>query len=594
MSISNRFTNIMAGSLLVMMFLLAVFSIRNDTFTFDEVAHVGAGYSYLTQRDYRMNPEHPPLIKDLSAIPLLFLNLNFPKDSVTWTQATPAVWWHQFDFGSQFLYRSGNNPDQILFWSRIPMMLVLIFLGWFLFRWSKKLFGNKAALITVFLFSLSPTFLAHGRFVTTDVGASTGMVLATYFWLKLLKNPAKKSVILAGLFFGIAMIIKFSLILLLPFFGIITLIYAWLWPENQKRYTSLFKYVCMSVIAGIIGVLFIIWPVYQFHVSNYPIEKNIQDAQTLLNTTSVPKPLIGIDIFLIKNPVFRPIGQYALGLLTAMNRTATGNNTYFMGQVSADSWRTYFPVVYAIKEPLILHILTLISVLTALYFIFKKLLSGNLIKNSFDWIKNHFTEFSMLIFLFIYWATSIFSNLNIGIRHILPVFPFTILLTSGVIASLLKEPYLKLKYATLGILAVWQIASVILIYPHFLAYFNELIGGPNNGYKYVVDSNLDWGEDLRRLNDWLNKNGINKIYLDYFGGGDTKYYLGDKFYPWWGKRDPSEFPKGNYLAVSANQLQGGRAVPAKKFDQSCDYYNWINDYPLVAKIGYSIFIYKID
>jgi hypothetical protein len=266
-----------------------------------------------------------------------------------------------------------------------------------------------------------------------------------------------------------------------------------------------------------------------------------------------------------------------------------------MGQVSADSWRTYFPVVYAIKEPLILHILTLISIITALLFFFKKIIPHGIFKNSIDWVKNHFTEFSMLVFLFIYWMTSIFSNLNIGIRHVLPVFPFTILLVSGTVAFLLKEPHLKFKYAALFILAVWQIASVILIYPHFIAYFNELIGGPDNGYKYVVDSNLDWGQDLKRLNTWLNENKIDKIYLDYFGGGDTKYYLGEKFYPWDGKNGrENDFPKGNYLAVSANQLQGGRAVPAKKFDQSCDYYNWVNKYPVVTKIGYSIFVFKID
>jgi len=110
---SNRLTNFIAAILLIIMFSLALSSILDDTLTFDETAHIPAGYSYLTQRDYRLNPEHPPLAKDLAAFPLLFLNLNFPKDHPSWTQEGNAVWWLQFDFGSQFLYKSGNNPDQI-------------------------------------------------------------------------------------------------------------------------------------------------------------------------------------------------------------------------------------------------------------------------------------------------------------------------------------------------------------------------------------------------------------------------------------------------------------------------------------------------
>ena len=574
------------------MFFLAVFSIKDDTFTFDETAHIAAGYSYLTQKDYRMNPEHPPLIKDLAAFPLLFLNLNFPKDSPTWTEASPAVWWHQFDFASQFLYHSGNNPDRILFWSRIPMILVLILLGWLIFMWAKKLWGNKAALITLSLFSFSPTFLAHGRFVTTDVGAALGAVLSTYFWLKFLRNTTKKSLILAGLAFGIAMLLKFSLILLVPFFAFITIVYVWLKNDNEKKSIAILKYVGLSLLSGIIGVIFIIWPVYQYQVLNYPAERQIQDTQNLLATTVTPKAIIKFNVWLDKNPVLRPLGQYFLGLLTATNRATSGNTTYFMGEISAKSWESYFPIVYFIKNPLPFHILTLISLLYAAWLI-KKPFWKNTFPRIKDWIRNHFVEFSMLSFLGIYWTTSLVSSLNIGVRHLMPVLPFTIMLVSGVIAYLLKEPFLKLKYGIWGILILWQAISVISIYPHFLAYFNEIIGGPDKGYLYAVDSNLDWGQDLKRLEKWTNENRIKKIYLDYFGGGDANYYLKEKYAPWWGKRDPRELPKGSYLAVSATLLQGGRAIPVKGFDQPSDYYYWISQYKPVTKIGYSIFVYYI-
>jgi hypothetical protein len=146
----------------------------------------------------------------------------------------------------------------------------------------------------------------------------------------------------------------------------------------------------------------------------------------------------------------------------------------------------------------------------------------------------------------------------------------------------------------LGILILWQAISVIKIYPHFLAYFNEIAGGPDRGYIYTVDSNLDWGQDLKRLKEWVEENKIEKIYVDYFGGGDSKYYLKEKFEPWWGTKNPKELPSGSYLAVSASLIQGGRGMPVPGFSQSWGYYRWLYQYePPIAKIGYSIFIYHI-
>ncbi len=594
---SNRLTYIIAGILLTILFFVAVFSMKDDSATFDELAHTPAGYSYLSQRDYRLNPEHPPLIKDLAAIPLLFLNLNFPKDHPSWVQEENPVWWLQFEFGSQFLYHSGNNPDQIVFWSRLPMILLLIFLGWLLFYWARELFGNKVALLSLFLFSFSPTFLAHGRLVTTDVGAVLGVVLASYFWLKFLKSPTKKNIILAGLIFGIVMLFKFSLILLIPFFAIITLVYAWV--KGEKNYIfNILKYVGLALLVGTIGMVFIIFPVYQYHVLNYPVERQVRDTQFLLSSTVIPKPLTDLNIWMASNPILRPFSQYLLGLLLAVNRGTGGNTTYFLGEVSAAGWVQYFPIVYLLKEPLAFHVLTLIAVLFLSYSIKRPFWQKSFSRFK-NWIIAHFTEFAFLLWLFIYWGTSLSSNLNIGVRHLLPTFPFIYILVSFGIVSWLKAgknlAFSFIKYSILIILILWQISSVVSIYPHFLSYFNEIAGGPDNGYVYTVDSNLDWGQDLKRLKKWVDENNIEKIYVDYFGGGDAKFYLKEKFIPWWGTRDPEELPRGSYLAVSATLLQGGRGEPAPGFDQPTDYYRWLYQYdPPIAKIGYSIFVYQIQ
>lgn len=586
-----NFYNIAAGLLLLIIFLLTFFSLENDTFTFDETAHIGAGFSYLTQKDYRLNPEHPPLIKDLAAFPLLFLNLNFPKDHPSWIQENPPPWWAQFDFATQFLYKSGNDPDKILFWSRLPMIFVLVFLGWFLFYSTKKFFGPQVALISLFFFSFSPTFLAHGRLITTDVGAALGVVLATFFWLKFLKNPNIKNIFLTGLIFGITMLLKFSLITLIPFFGFITIVYAWLFSEKNFS-NNLLKYIAKAFLVGFVGLIFIIWPVYFYHTLNFPHSQQIRDTEFLMRTSSIPKFLQDFDIFLAKNSILRPIGHYLLGVLLAVNRSATGHTTFFLGKISAEGWKTYFPIVYLIKEPLAFHILTIISLIFVVFLI-KKPFWQNTFQRIKNWIKNHFVEFTFLTFLIIYWLTSLTAKLNIGVRHLLPSFPFTFVLVALVLNLILKPPHLKIKYAIFSIFAFWQIISVVSIFPHFLAYFNELVGGPKNGYLYVVDSNLDWGQDLKRLKKWIEENKIDKIYLDYFGGGNPEYYLKEKFQPWWGQRNPQELPKNSFLAVSVSQLQGGRGIPVKGYNGPTGYYNWLNNYSPVAKIGHSIFVYFI-
>ena len=219
---SNRTTNIIAVCFLLFIFIITVFSMKDDSVTMDEVAHLPAGYSYLTQKDMRLNPEHPPLIKDLAAIPLLFIkDIKFPSDIKAWTKDVNSQW----DFGFNFFYNFGNPADKMIFWGRIPMILILIFLGFFIFKWAKELFGNKVALLSLFLFSFSPTLLAHGRLVTTDVGATAGVVIATYYFLKSLKNPGWKNIIIAGIAFGLAELTKFSVILLIPFFAV--LVFSW-------------------------------------------------------------------------------------------------------------------------------------------------------------------------------------------------------------------------------------------------------------------------------------------------------------------------------------------------------------------------------
>src|SRR4030042_5635921 len=205
----------------------------------------------------------------------------------------------------------------------------------------------------------------------------------------------------------------------------------------------------------------------------------------------------------------------------------------------------------------------------------------------------------MFIFLFIYWTVSFKSNLNRGSRHILPTFPFVYVLVSGQIKRIyeyIKEKQNKkliIGYWSLFIFfLLWYAFSSLNIFPYYLTHFNELVGGAKNGYIYVTDSNLDWGQDLKRLAKWVDEQNIKKIKVDYFGGATVEYYLKDKYEHWWADRDPNE-TKDSWLAVSATFLQQNRAIPTKGFDKKTDYYLWLNNYEPVTIIGNSIFVYYI-
>jgi len=582
----KKTTNLIAFLLLLTMVSVAILSMKDESAIMDEVAHIPAGYSYLTQKDMRLNPEHPPLLKDLSAVPLLFIdNINFPSEIDAWQNKVNGQW----DFGFKFLYQSDNNADQIIFWSRIAMILILLILGIYIFQWAKELYGSRIGLLALFLYSFSPTFIAHGRYVTTDVGAAVGFFIATYYFIKWFKKSTTKHLILAGIAFGIAQLLKFSLFLLVPYFGLLLLIWIII---NKKRF---WKYIWKFVLVLIVGYV-LIYPVYAFHVWNYPAERQISDTDFISSQFPL-KPVNKVLVWMAEKPILRPYAQYFLGLFMVFQRATGGNTTFFLGDVTNKGWSHYFPTVYIIKTPLTLHILTIIALLFLAWQFKFKYVRGSA-SHIFKHIKKYFVEYSMLIFLGVYWASSITSNLNIGVRHILPTFPFVYLLISGqinrIFSFLKTKKKLFIVHCSLFIvLLAWYAFSSLSVFPYYLTYFNELVGGAKNGYKYVTDSNLDWGQDLKRLTNWVEENNIKKIKVDYFGGATAEYYLGDKFEPWWGDRNPEE-AKGSWLAISATFLQQGRATPTKGWDHPTDFYMWLNKYEPIEVIGNSIFVYYIS
>lgn len=556
----------------------------------DELAHIPAGYGYVKHLDYRLNPEHPPLLKDIAAFPLLFLNLNFPTDDPSWTTQTNGQW----DMGARFLYESGNDADRILFWSRIGPMILTIILGLFIYFWGIQLVGRWWALLPSTLFLFSPNVLAHGHYVTTDIAATFGFVTALYFLSRYFETPTSKNMVLAGIFFGVAQLLKFSNFLLVPLFIFFFLVHFFIIRKHNA-----WMYLKTLLLIFAIGYA-LVYVVYFLHVFNYPTEKQIADIENIFaseNARFTRNTLVSMAQF----PILKPLTQYLLGLVMVIQRAAGGNTAYFLGTVSNQGHWLYFPAVFLFKEPI-----------PGLLFLFGSLIIGLSSFRRFfskEWrtvlsryFKEHFTEFVMVFFVLFYWGNSVTSRLNIGVRHVLPTLPFIYLLATIQIKRWVAWdeytniftiiPQLKRKawqYLLIGALILWYVAGSFMNTPYFLSYFNEFGGGVENGYKIVTDSNYDWGQDLKRLSRWTKENSIQHIAVDYFGGGSPQYYLGNRFEPWWVEKGK---PSG-WFAISTNTLQQHTSPVEPPLVVTGDY-RWLLNYQPITRIGTSIFVYKIE
>jgi len=578
----SKLAKILVPLILVLMVLISFFSVRKDAAIMDEVAHIPAGYSYLKFQDYRLNPEHPPLLKMLSSIPLLFMDLKFPVNHPAWTNEVNGQW----ESGYQFLYHLGNDADQILLWSRIPIIALLILLGIYIWKWARELLGEKWALVVLFLYAFSPTIIAHSHYVATDLAATCFIFIAFYYFSHYLKNPSKKTIIWAGLAFGLAQAAKFSAVLLFPCFGLLILIpLLWKKPEGMSWGKQIGKYIAHFILISLIS-LAVILIIYTPSVLRFSAEKQQELISEVVGQEMVRDLLLNIS----KIPGARGLTQYALGVVMVFIRVGGGNTNYFLGQVSNQGWYYYFPVCFLLKETISILILTGLAALFALRKMVQNLVRDRF-KGCFQRIKNysleHITEISMFLFILVYGAASIQGKLNIGVRHIMIIFPFIyILIVKEFKLRFSESKYKKTLMVLLTLLLIWIGVEVIITYPSYLAYYNELTGGSKNGYKYITDSNLDWGQDLRRLSEWVEEQGITEIKVDYFGGGAPAYYLGDKFVEWhaaWG-------PTTGYIAVSATYLSESIYRDDTTFATS---YAYLEKRKPETVIGHSIFVYYI-
>lgn len=312
----------------------------------------------------------------------------------------------------------------------------------------------------------------------------------------------------------------------------------------------------------------------------------------------------------------RPLAEYGIGVGYVFRRVAGGNGAYFLGEVSSTAFPAYFPTVFLIKETIPFLSLILFTLAFTLYQIIKNIQwNKNFWKvgkhNVLHFLRSDLFHYSIFGFIVLYVYLSVTGNLNIGLRHLFPIFPFMFILVAKKISDFVKSqpsktaPISKIIFL---MITLWLVAETLISYPYYMSYFNQSVGGPKNGYNYVTDSNADWGQDMKRLRNWIDgqnkmagtkpcffaypkeacEKPIDKIRVDYFGGSDILRYIGkDRAILWWDSKRPIE---PGWYAISVNFRQGSIYSEEKTADDS---YRWTLDYKPVAQVGTSILIYYI-
>ncbi|MCE5306395.1 MAG: glycosyltransferase family 39 protein [Acidobacteriales bacterium] len=550
-SIGRFFWPAVAGLLLIQSFLL-VSSALQETQTWDESYHMLAGYSYWKLGRLDINREHPPLGKYLNALPLLFLAPDLPVNGEAWKRSDYV------EAGVDFLYHNRVDADTMLFAARCVTMLLTLALGLAIAWWGRRRYGGAAALVALTLFVFDPNILAHGRYVTTDTIAALFIFLGVVTWETWLDSGRRRHLALAGVVFGLAIVSKFSALILVP---ICVALYALRWRKNKKDFSLARCVKACGLMAALAAVVVIAAYAPEAKLL-LPATRAMRQADSSIQTLRDT-----IDARSEYGELMRWLGgrlglqahSFLVGLGAVAAHNTVGQESYLLGKLAEHGWWYYFPVLFAVKTPTA----TLVGVLIALVAAWRR------------------PRFELLVPVVLYFAASMASGLNIGLRHLLPIYPFLFLLIGATLAAW------RLR---IGRLALWLLpaalaAESMAVYPHYLAFFNAPAGGPGAGPRYAVDSNIDWGQDIKKLKRWMDARGVPQICLCYFGRANPEYYGIPNVEPPQVNEQENWKRMDCYTAVSVTPLVGVY-TPRERFDI-------LRRMEPVAKIGYSIYVYDL-
>ena len=490
------------GLLLALHFALAVGSKLHESTTSDEIVHLTGGFTYWRFNDYRIHPENGNLPQRWVALPVWIAGATFPPlDQVYWRKSDGWV------MGHEFFYETGEDHFPRLMAARAMTALLSVALGALVFFWSRALFGTAGGLVSLTFFTFSPTLLAHGGLATSDVCMAFFMLASLGAWWRHLNRPGAGPFILSAGLFGLACVAKFSA----PFLPPMMLICAAVHVAAQGGRT---RRVLLSAAGHAVVATAVIWAFYGFRYSAFnpalpPADQFIESWSEMYSRTG----WIGRVIHALAD--IRALPEAFLYGTAYVVETSQSRGAFLNGESSLYGWRSFFLWAFALKTTIPFMAAAALSLWIGL--------RGRM--RAAAGSANGLLPLTPLLVLFlVYWAISIGSHLNIGQRHLIPTYPVLFILAGALGAWLARPP--GWRPLLVGGLLAWHIGESLWIAPDYLAYFNELGGGPAAGYTHLVDSSLDWGQDLPGLKAWLvaNKRPGEDAYLAYFGSGEPHYY----------------------------------------------------------------------
>jgi tetratricopeptide (TPR) repeat protein len=465
----------------------------------DEANHLLGGVRSWKYSDYGTNPEHPPFAKLVAALPVL---------SVPSPPAIPYTQYYKsenFSKGAEFLYT--HDADGILWRSRAAVSVFTFALALLVLAAASEMFGPGTGLVALLIFVFEPNLLAHGAMITTDMAATCCFFATVYAYYRWQRHPTAWRIIVCGIAAGLALGAKHSGLFLMPVLLALALVDIFAASSvnkagrNEWRKDALHTVFSLA-ITGVIAYV-ILWAFYGFRYQARPGE--LVMVPTLVEFAASTHSAM-IEAVIPRLAAWHLFPEAYLFGLVDIADSAKRDPMFLLGTDYATGHWFYFPIAFLIKSTL-----GFLALLLAAPFLKDLWKDGK-------WR----TTLSLLLPALLYFGVSLASTMNIGIRHILPVYPFLVLIAAAAAVALTRRRSWG-AYAA-GALLLFQVASSAHVFPNYLTYANEAWGGPSNTYRLLTDSNADWGQGLRAAKSYLDAHGIKDCWFAHYGWNTNPAY----------------------------------------------------------------------
>ncbi len=537
--------------LLAVMATQLALSARRQSQTFDEAVHIYSGYRYWKNFDFGFNPEHPPLVKLVAAIPLLRMPLRAPT-SFPDADFKPV----EYLAGRSFLY--SNDATTLLWRARMAAAAFTVCLGLIIFLVANSMWGAGPAFLSLALLVFDPNFLAHGALVTTDVGVTFGLFLGVACFYFYLKKPSAISLVGAGLAAGICLGSKHSGILLFPMLLVLAIAELFLLRDSTtQKFAPDFKKTVVrqaASLAAIVAIsLVVLWSFYGFRYAARPAGLRVSPPLTEF-VHGMGGGSSAIVLGIARWHLLPESYLYGIADIATVGKLPT----VIFGKYYPSAQWFYFPSVFVVKSTLAFLILCCLAPFAAA-FLSKK-------------IRREFLF--LAVPPAIYLAVAMSSGINYGVRHLLPIYPYLIILVSYAAWNLGQRH--RALAVLVAVLVVAHAASSLRAFPNYIPYANELWGGPARTHELLTDSNVDWGQGLVAMREYIDQRHIKNCWFAYFG----QMIVDFSYYGIPCKVLPTAFADSNQIPMSIvpPQVDGPVFLSATEVTRTFWRADWVNPY----------------